>query len=463
MKKTNTKAPAYLLFILSLGYIMAVLDTTGVVLAVPHIETAMSVSLEQSIWIINAYTLALGSLLLLSGNLTTKYGAKRILLFGMTIFTLASFGCSFSPNIETLIILRFVQGFGASLFMPSSLALLFISYPDSTKRARMLGIWTAIISVATGTGSFIGGLIINYFGWRGIFLINIPLGILTVISILLLVKNNIANPKTRIDIFSNIFLVATIGSLVIYLVEGNQYGYSNLNLLLFLLLFILFTIGLVVHDKKSKAPIVPHQLLKNAKFIVSNLLGLVVNISLYGIVLVLGLYFQTYLNFSSMVSGLLILPGMIVLIIGNLFYARAVKRFSVGSLATVSIIFAIVGAAGIYGIGVLFYGIGVLFHEIQLYILIPLFSLMSLGIGVLTPATTTILMEAAGQELSGIAGATLNANKQIGGLFGTTIMGILTTNLSHNWNMVIVVAFLVNVIMYIATWLIASRYLYGKE
>ena len=433
MKKTNTKAPAYLLFILSLGYIMAVLDTTGVVLAVPHIETAMSVSLEQSIWIINAYTLALGSLLLLSGNLTTKYGAKRILLVGMTIFTLASLGCSFSPNIETLIILRFVQGFGASLFMPSSLALLFISYPDSTKRARMLGIWTAIISVATGTGSFIGGLIINYFGWRGIFLINIPLGILTVISILLLVKNNIANPKTRIDIFSNIFLVATIGSLVIYLVEGNQYGYSNLNLLLFLLLFILFTVGLVVHDKKSKAPIVPHQLLKNAKFIVSNLLGLVVNISLYGIVLVLRLYFQTYLNLSSMVSGLLILPGMIV-----------------------SIIFAIVGAAGIFGIGVLF-------HEIQLYILIPLFSLMSLGIGVLTPATTTILMEAAGQELSGIAGATLNANKQIGGLFGTTIMGILTTNLSHNWNMVIVVAFLVNVIMYIATWLIASRYLYGKE
>ena len=132
-------------------------------------------------------------------------------------------------------------------------------------------------------------------------------------------ENNIANLKTRIDIFSNIFLVTTIGSLVIYLVEGNQYGYSNSNLLLFLLLFILFAVGLVVHDKKSKAPIVPHQLLKNAKFIVSNLLGLVVNISLYGIVLVLGLYFQTYLNLSSMVSGLLILPGMIVLIIGNLF------------------------------------------------------------------------------------------------------------------------------------------------
>ena len=82
----------------------------------------------------------------------------------------------------------------------------------------MLGIWTAIISVATGTGSFIGGIIINYFGWRGIFLINIPLGILTAISILVLVENNFANPKTKIDIFSNIFLVGTIGSLIIYLV-----------------------------------------------------------------------------------------------------------------------------------------------------------------------------------------------------------------------------------------------------
>ena len=456
MQKTNSRTPVYLLFILSLGYIMAVLDTTGVVLAVPHIEKAMSVSLEQSIWIINAYTLALGSLLLLAGNLTTKYGAKRILLAGMAIFTLSSIGCSFSPTIESLIALRFVQGLGAALFMPSSLALLFLSYPDATKRARMLGIWTAIISVATGTGSFIGGMIINFFGWRGIFLINIPFGILAILSIFFLVKKNIAQPKTKIDFFSNILLVATIGSLVIYLVEGNQYGYQKLNLLFFLLLTLLFAIALVLRDKKSQAPIVPHQLLKNAKFIVSNLLGLVVNISLYGIVLVLGLYFQTYLNLSSMVSGLLILPGMIVLIFGNLFYARAVKRFSVGSLATVSILFAIAGATGIFAIGLVM-------NQVPLPILITLFALMSLGIGVLTPATTTLLMEVAGSELSGIAGATLNANKQIGGLFGTTIMGIVTTNLSGNWNMVVIIAFFINILLYVATWLMASRYLYGKK
>ena len=175
MKKTNTKARAYLLFILSLGYIMAVPDTNRSGSCCSHIETAMSVSLEQSIWIINAYTLTLGSLLLLSGNLTTKYGDKRILLFGMTIFTLASFGCSFSPNIETLIILRFVQGFGASLFMPSSLALLFISYPDSTKRARMLGIWTAIIC-CNRYWFFYWWTNYNYFWMEGYFLNQYSIG-----------------------------------------------------------------------------------------------------------------------------------------------------------------------------------------------------------------------------------------------------------------------------------------------
>lgn len=147
---------------------------------------------------------------------------------------------------------------------------------------------------------------------------------------------------------------------------------------------------------------------------------------------------------------------MTVLIIGNLFYARAVKKYSAGILATASIIFAVIGAGGIAIYGVLF-------QYVPLYLLIFLFALMSLGIGVLTPATTTLLMEAAGQELSGIAGATLNANKQIGGLFGTTIMGIVTTNLSQDWNLVIIVAFLVNVGMYFSTWFVARQYLYEKK
>ena len=176
MKKMENKiykkdTSLLLLIVLSFGFVMAVLDTTGVVLAVPEIKKFLIISLDDSIWIINSYILALGTFLLFAGSLSSKYGAKKILVIGMTLFVLSSFGCSISGNIKILIFCRFLQGVGASLFMPSSMSLLFMAYPDAEKRSKMLGIWTSIISVATGTGSFIGGTIIQYFGWKTIFLI----------------------------------------------------------------------------------------------------------------------------------------------------------------------------------------------------------------------------------------------------------------------------------------------------
>lgn len=449
----NKKASAYLLFVLSLGYVMAVLDTTGVVLAIPHIKMDMQVSLEQSIWVINAYVLALGSMLLLSGMLTAKYGAKKILIFGMLIFTGASLGCALVNEILAMIVLRFMQGFGAALFMPSSLALLFLTYVDPIKRATMLGIWTAIISVATGTGSFIAGMMISYFGWRGIFLVNIPLGALTVLSLLILVDKNIADQQIKIDLLDNLLLVLSISCLVIYLVEGERYGYMDSILLLFLALALLFFIWLFFYERKSKAPIVPIELLKNAEFMVTNLIGFVVNISLYGIVLILGLYFQIYLKMSAVVAGSLIVPGMVILVVGNLFYARAVNKISAGMLATISIFLAILGAVAIVG-SELFSG------KISLLLLLAFFALMSLGIGILTPATTTLLMQAAGQKYSGIAAATLNANKQIGGLFGTMLASIIVGKLSQNWDLVISMLFLSNILLYLLIFIVARRYLY---
>lgn len=185
MTHTPTKKNStWILIILSLGFIMAVLDTTGVVLAVPSIEKALNISFNNSIWILNSYILTLSSLLLLSGNLVRKYGATRLFITGMGLFIIASIGSGCSINVWTIVIFRLIQGAGAALFMPSSMTLLFISYPDPTERAKVLGIWTTIISVATGTGSLIGGTLITTFGWRSIFFINVPLGLIAILYIL---------------------------------------------------------------------------------------------------------------------------------------------------------------------------------------------------------------------------------------------------------------------------------------
>lgn len=446
--KLNKMTSPWTLVILSVGFIMAVLDTTGVVLAVPTIEAELHIALNDSIWILNSYILALSSLLLVSGNLARKFGAKRLFITGMIFFVLASIGSGISTNIWTMVFFRLFQGAGAAMFMPSAMTILFLSYPEEKVRSRMLGIWTTIISVATGTGSLIGGSLVTNFGWNSIFFINVPLG---VVAILYIQNLKIEDPQDRllkINVLDNFVLFGTLASLVIFLVKVSQKsGYNKSGVIFFGVLFMLFSVFLVFLEKNAKKPIIPIDLLKRPQFLISNLFGFVINISLYGLTLVLGLYFQTKLGFSAMIAGLLILPGMGSLIIGNIFYTKKIKNTNIMRLVGVSTIITVVGSA-------LFLLSAVFINPLSQWTIIIIFAFLSFGLGMLTPATTTILMNSAGKEYSSIAGASLNANKQVGGLIGTTLMGIIISSNGSNWYVILIVAFAIQLLLYIVTALV---------
>ncbi|KMY76963.1 methylenomycin A resistance protein [Leuconostoc mesenteroides subsp. mesenteroides] len=436
------------LVILSVGFIMAVLDTTGVVLAVPTIEAELHIALNDSIWILNSYILALSSLLLVSGNLARKFGAKRLFITGMIFFVLASIGSGISTNIWTMVFFRLFQGAGAAMFMPSAMTILFLSYPEEKIRARMLGIWTTIISVATGTGSLIGGSLVTNFGWNSIFFINVPLGVVAILYIQNLKVEDPHDRLLKINVLDNFVLFGTLASLVIFLVKVSQKsGYNKSGVIFFGVLFMLFSVFLVFLEKNAKKPIIPIDLLKRPQFLISNLFGFVINISLYGLTLVLGLYFQTKLGFSAMIAGLLILPGMGSLIIGNIFYTKKIKNTNIMRLVGVSTIITVVGSA-------LFLLSAVFINPLSQWTIIIIFAFLSFGLGMLTPATTTILMNSAGKEYSSIAGASLNANKQVGGLIGTTLMGIIISSNGSNWYVILIVAFAIQLLLYIVTALV---------
>lgn len=446
--KLNKMTSPWTLVILSVGFIMAVLDTTGVVLAVPTIEAELHIALNDSIWILNSYILALSSLLLVSGNLARKFGAKRLFITGMIFFVLASIGSGISTNIWTMVFFRLFQGAGAAMFMPSAMTILFLSYPEEKIRARMLGIWTTIISVATGTGSLIGGSLVTNFGWNSIFFINVPLGVVAILYIQNLKVEDPHDRLLKINILDNFVLFGTLASLVIFLVKVSQKsGYNKSGVIFFGVLFMLFSVFLVFLEKNAKKPIIPIVLLKRPQFLISNLFGFVINISLYGLTLVLGLYFQTKLGFSAMIAGLLILPGMGSLIIGNIFYTKKIKNTNIMRLVGVSTIITVVGSA-------LFLLSAVFINPLSQWTIIIIFAFLSFGLGMLTPATTTILMNSAGKEYSSIAGASLNANKQVGGLIGTTLMGIIISSNGSNWYVILIVAFAIQLLLYIVTALV---------
>ncbi|MDI6614940.1 MULTISPECIES: MFS transporter [Leuconostoc] len=446
--KLNKMTSPWTLVILSVGFIMAVLDTTGVVLAVPTIEAELHIALNDSIWILNSYILALSSLLLVSGNLARKFGAKRLFITGMIFFVLASIGSGISTNIWTMVFFRLFQGAGAAMFMPSAMTILFLSYPEEKIRARMLGIWTTIISVATGTGSLIGGSLVTNFGWNSIFFINVPLGVVAILYIQNLKVEDPHDRLLKINVLDNFVLFGTLASLVIFLVKVSQKsGYNKSGVIFFGVLFMLFSVFLVFLEKNAKKPIIPIDLLKRPQFLISNLFGFVINISLYGLTLVLGLYFQTKLGFSAMIAGLLILPGMGSLIIGNIFYTKKIKNTNIMRLVGVSTIITVVGSA-------LFLLSAVFINPLSQWTIIIIFAFLSFGLGMLTPATTTILMNSAGKEYSSIAGASLNANKQVGGLIGTTLMGIIISSNGSNWYVILIVAFAIQLLLYIVTALV---------
>uniref|UniRef100_UPI0025DEDC71 MFS transporter n=1 Tax=uncultured Leuconostoc sp. TaxID=173262 RepID=UPI0025DEDC71 len=278
LDKSRQVTSPWTLVILSVGFIMAVLDTTGVVLAVPTIEVELHIALNDSIWILNAYILALSSLLLASGNLARKFGAKRLFITGMLFFVGASIGSGISTNIWMMVFFRLFQGAGAAMFMPSAMTILFVSYSESKTRARVLGIWTAIISVATGTGSLIGGTLVTNFGWHSIFYINVPLGIVAILYVQHLKIDDPHDKLLKINILDNVVLFGTLSSLVIFLVEISQKNDQNNNsVVLFGVLFIIFSILLVFLEKKSQKPIIPIELLKRPQFLMSNLFGFVIN------------------------------------------------------------------------------------------------------------------------------------------------------------------------------------------
>ena len=170
-------SPVWTLVATSFGLGMALLDVTAGNVAVPSIQADLHTGISGLSWVIDGYTLSFASLLLLAGGIGDRLGAKRVFGTGLVIFTVASVLCGLATSVSILIAARMLQGAGAALFMPASLALIARAYPEPRRRAQAIGIWSALTAIAGGSGPLVGGLLVSTVGWRSIFLVNVPLGV----------------------------------------------------------------------------------------------------------------------------------------------------------------------------------------------------------------------------------------------------------------------------------------------
>ncbi|CAB3634378.1 Multidrug resistance protein Stp [Achromobacter pestifer] len=400
---------------LAIGFVMAMLDVTVVNVALPSIALQFSVPLTDLVWIVDGYTLTFAALLLVAGALADRYGAKTIYLSGLGVFTLASLLCGLAPDADTLIAARMLQGLGAALFMPSSLSLLTHAYEDEHVRNRMLAAWSAIVAVAGAAGPLLGGVLIHQFGWRSIFLINLPLG---VVGLWLARRRILAAPRRprALNPLSHLLGVIALSSLCFVLIQGNAYGWTSSRIAGVTALCAVAVVLLVRRERRHAEPILPRALFKTTQFAAANGVGFLINLASYGQLFLLSLFLQHARGTDALQTGIQLVPMLAVFSIGNMISGRVSARWNVSAslLGGVSLA-AIMSAAGIYAFS----------PDMAYWPFAIMVALGNLGVGIAVPAMTSVVMQVSGKQHANSAAAALNANRQSGALVGVALMGTI--------------------------------------
>ena len=330
--RTHERSPWPALWALVIGFFMILVDTTIVSVANPAIKAALDPdtnNLDNVVWVTSAYLLAYAVPLLITGRLGDRFGPKRIYLIGLVVFTLASLGCGLSGTLELLILARAVQGLGAALMTPQTMAVITRTFPPSNRGAAM-GLWGATAGVATLVGPLLGGLLVDGFGWEWIFFINIPVGIVAFVLASILVPNLPTHPH-RFDIVGVVLSAVGLFLIVFGLQEGEHYDWGVIwgpITVWGMIIAGVVVMGIFIwtQARTKSEPLVPLDLFKDRNFSIANLTIATVGFTVTSMSLPLMFYIQLARGLTPTQSALLLVPMALLTGILSPFAGRLLDR-----------------------------------------------------------------------------------------------------------------------------------------
>lgn len=395
----------------SFGLGMALLDVTAVNVAVDAIQKGLGAGVRGLSWVIDGYTLAFASLLLLAGGLGDRLGARRVFVTGLLLFTLASALCGFAPGLTTLVLARILQGAGAALFMPSSLAILRQAYPGASERARAIGIWSALTSIAASSGPLFGGLLVHSFGWRSIFLLNVPFGVVAVAMAFRFVRPSPRSARGGLDLFAQLTAVASLALFTWALIERPVRGWAS-PVILGAIAVSLVGIRLFISlERKSANPILPLRLFADRTFSSTASGALLYAGGFFGSVLVFSLELQQIRGDSPALAGFHLTAITVSFGLTSVLAGRIAARYGTRRPMLTGLAVLVVSALWASAVP----------SAAPFALLAPALSLMGIGAGLVAPSASTAILASVPPSLSGIGAGVLNASRQIGTALGVAI------------------------------------------
>ncbi|MGH3294150.1 MAG: MFS transporter [Trebonia sp.] len=396
------------------------LDSTIVNVALPDIGRTFSAPVSGLQWTIDAYTLVLAALLMLSGSTADRLGRRRVFQIGLGLFTIGSLLCSLAPGLGWLVAFRMLQAVGGSMLNPVAMSIITNTFTKPSERARAIGVWGGVFGLSMAMGPVVGGVLVDSVGWRGVFWVNIPVGIAAIVFTALFVPESKAARARRPDPIGQILIIAMLGSLTYGIIEGPSYGWGSARILAFFAVTVTAVIAFILYEPRREEPLIDLKFFRSLPFSGATLTAVSAMSALGGFLFLITLYLQDVRGYRPLIAGLFLVPMAAAMAVGAPLAGRMLAR----SGARTPLLIA---GAGITAGGIL---LTQLTSTSAPGYLVLAFLVFGIGMGFVNAPITNSAVSGMPRSQAGVASGIASTSRQVGSSVGVAVMGsVLAANL----------------------------------
>jgi EmrB/QacA subfamily drug resistance transporter len=403
------------LLICSMSLLIVGLDVTIVNVALPAIHRSLHAGVSGLQWTIDAYTLVIATLLMLSGSTADRVGRRRVFQIGLLLFSLGSLMCALAPNLGLLIGARALQAIGGSMLNPVAMSIIRNVFTDPRERAQAIGVWGGMIGISIALGPVVGGLLVDTFSWRAVFLVNVPIGILAIVLTALFVPESRADRPRRVDPVGQLLVIVALASVVYAIIEAPSAGWLSAQTLALGGVCVIALAALIRYEKRVSQPLIEMRFFRSAPFSGATALAVGVFTIQGGFLFLNTLYLQQSRGFSPLHAGLDTLPMALPLLV----MAPITGRFVGTHGARVPLL---AGAVATTAGGLM---LTQLTATTSMAYLFGAYVLIGLGMGLFNPPITNTAVSGMPPSMAGVAAAVASTARQGGSTLGVAVFGVL--------------------------------------